>query len=181
MIAAVAAGVHFEDRLASAKKCGHMGGKVLVPPQESIQKLVAARLAADISGVPTVLIASTDANSASLLTGGVDLGMNGSLPASALRKDSSFTVAASKHQPREVWHTRLIRILCGARCRSRTSRKPASRRRHPQGIPGQVAGVRLLAFFQRTAKLNWAAIAKFRRELGPMGYKFRFVTLAGFH
>lgn len=182
MIEAGAGGVHFEDQLASAKKCGHLGGKVLVPAQEFVQKLVAARLAADICGVPTVLIARTDANSAKLLTTDSDirdveflsgertndgfLGYKGGLDAAIARG--------------LIYAPYVDMLWC------ETAEPDIDEaRRFAEGIHARFPG-KLLAYncspsFRWTRKLDAASIARFQRELGAMGYKFQFVTLAGFH
>jgi len=182
MIEAGAGGVHFEDQLASAKKCGHLGGKVLVPAQEFVQKLVAARLAADICGVPTVLIARTDANSAKLLTSDSDirdvefltgertndgfLGYKGGLDAAISRG--------------LIYAPYVDMLWC------ETSEPDIDEaRRFAEGIHAKFPD-KLLAYncspsFRWTRKLDTASIARFQRELGDMGYKFQFVTLAGFH
>ncbi|HKE31949.1 MAG TPA: isocitrate lyase, partial [Candidatus Angelobacter sp.] len=182
MIEAGAGGVHFEDQLASAKKCGHLGGKVLVPAQEFVQKLVAARLAADICGVPTVLIARTDANSAKLLTGDSDirdvefltgertndgfLGYKGGLDAAIARG--------------LIYAPYVDMLWC------ETSEPDIDEaRRFAEGIhakfPGKFLAYNCSPSFRWTRKLDTASIARFQRELGDMGYKFQFVTLAGFH
>ena len=182
MIAAGAAGVHFEDQLASAKKCGHMGGKVLVPIQEFIQKLVAARLAADTCGVPTVLIARTDANSAHLLTSGVDerdrpFITEGRTPEGFLAYRGGIEAAIS----RGLAYAPYADLLwCET---SEPDLREA--RRFADAIHAQFPG-KLLAYncspsFNWRGKLDEATIACFQRELGAMGYKFQFVTLAGFH
>ena len=182
MIEAGASGVHFEDQLASAKKCGHLGGKVLVPAKEFAQKLVAARLAADICGVPTVLIARTDANSAKLLTTDSDirdvefltgermndgfLGYKGGLDAAIARG--------------LIYAPYVDMLWC------ETSEPDIDEaRRFAESIHAKFPG-KLLAYncspsFRWTRKLDSASIARFQRELGAMGYKFQFVTLAGFH
>ena len=182
MIEAGAGGVHFEDQLASAKKCGHLGGKVLVPAQEFVQKLTAARLAADICGVPTVLVARTDANSAKLLTTDSDirdvefltgertndgfLGYKGGLEAAISRG--------------LIYAPYVDMLWC------ETSEPDIEEaRRFAEAIHARFPG-KLLAYncspsFRWTRKLDAASIARFQRELGAMGYKFQFVTLAGFH
>jgi isocitrate lyase len=182
MIEAGAAGVHFEDQLSSAKKCGHLGGKVLVPTSEAIQKLVAARLAADVMGVPTVLIARTDADSATLLTSDVD------------PRDREFITGERTSEG-------FFRVASGVK--SAISRglayapysdmlwcetsKPDLReaREFAEGIHAKFPG-KLLAY-NCSPSFNWKrhlddkTIAGFQRELGAMGYKFQFITLAGFH
>jgi isocitrate lyase len=182
MIDAGAAGVHFEDQLASAKKCGHMGGKVLVPTCEFEQKLVAARLAADVLGVPTLLIARTDANSAKLITSDVD------------ERDHPFLVrertAEGFYRLKGGIETAIARGLAFAPyadllwCET-AHPDMAEARRFAEAIHAELPG-KLLAYncspsFNWKAQLDPAAIARFQRELGAMGYKFQFVTLAGFH
>lgn len=182
MIAAGAAGVHFEDQLASAKKCGHMGGKVLVPAQEFIQKLVAARLAADVSGVPTVLVARTDANSARLLTSSADhrdqpFIMDGRTPEGFLAFRGGLEAAIA----RGLAYAPYADLLW-----CETSEPDIDEaRRFAEGVHDQFPG-KLLAYncspsFNWKGKLDSTTIAKFQRELAAMGYKFQFVTLAGFH
>ena len=182
MIEAGASGVHFEDQLSSAKKCGHMGGKVLVPTREFIQKLVAARLAADVMGVPAVLIARTDANGADLLTSDVDpydqpfctgertvegfYRINSGLD-SAIARGLAYAPYADV-----VW------------CET-AHPDMAEARRFAEAIHARFPG-KLLAYncspsFNWKRNLSEADIAKFQRELGRMGYAFQFVTLAGFH
>jgi isocitrate lyase len=183
MIEAGAAGVHFEDQLSSAKKCGHMGGKVLVPTAEAIQKLVAARLAADVCGVPTILIARTDANGAKLLTSDCD------------ERDREFLTG----EPRTVegfcriksgLETAIARGLAYAPyadmiwCEtSEPSIEEA--RRFADAIhakfPGKMLAYNCSPSFNWKKKLDDATIARFQKELGAMGYKFQFITLAGFH
>ena len=182
MIAAGAAGVHFEDQLASAKKCGHMGGKVLVPAQEFVQKLIAARLAADITGVPTVLIARTDANSAKLLTSAVDprdepfltsqrtpegfLGFRGGIEA-AIARGLSYAPYADL-----LW--------CETSEPDIDEAREFAEAVHEQ-FPDKMLAYNCSPSFNWKGKLDSATIARFQRELGAMGYKFQFVTLAGFH
>ncbi len=182
MIEAGAAGVHFEDQLSSAKKCGHLGGKVLVPAHEFVQKLVAARLAADILGVPTMLIARTDANGARLLTADSDmrdvefltgertndgfLGYKGGLEAAISRG--------------LIYAPYVDMLWCET---SEPNLEEA--RRFAEGIhakfPGKMLAYNCSPSFHWKRKLDNATIAKFQRELAAMGYKFQFVTLAGFH
>ena len=182
MIEAGAAGVHFEDQLASVKKCGHMGGKVLVPTQEAVQKLIAARLAADIMGVPTVLLARTDAEAADIVTSDID--ENDKPFLTGERTSEGF------YKTRKGFDQALARGIAYAEyadmvwCETGTpdlafARKFAEgiRRKHPD---------KMLAYncspsFNWKRNLDDATIAKFQRELGAMGYKFQFITLAGFH
>ena len=182
MIEAGAAGVHFEDQLSSAKKCGHMGGKVLVPTQEAIQKLVAARLAADVMDVPTVLIARTDANSATLLTSDID------------ERDRPFIIGDRTVEG--FFHVRsgldqaIARGLAYAPYADMLWCETAhpdleEARRFAEAIhrefPGKLLAYNCSPSFNWKRHLDDATIAKFQRELGAMGYKFQFVTLAGFH
>ena len=182
MIEAGAAGVHFEDQLASVKKCGHMGGKVLVPTQEAVQKLNAARLAADVEGVPTVIMARTDAEAANLVTSDADENdkpfLTGERTAEGFfRVRNGFDQAVSRglaYAPYAdlVWCETGTPDLGFARRFAE-----AIRRVHPD---------KMLAYncspsFNWKRNLDDASIAKFQRELGAMGYKFQFITLAGFH
>jgi isocitrate lyase len=182
MIEAGAAGVHLEDQLASEKKCGHMGGKVLVPTRTAITHLTAGRLAADVSGVPTIIIARTDAGGAALLTSDVD------------ERDHEFI--SGKRTIEGFYHVRtgieqaISRGLSYAPYADMIwfeTSKPdlAEAKQFAEAIHGQFPG-KLLAYncspsFNWRAKLDEETIAKFQRELGAMGYKFQFVTLAGFH
>jgi isocitrate lyase len=182
MIEAGAAGVHFEDQLASVKKCGHMGGKVLVPTQEAVQKLIAARLAADVAGVPTVLLARTDAEAANLVTSDIDANdkpfLTGERTAEGFfRVKNGIEQAISRglayaEYADMVWCETGTPDLAFARRFAE-----AIRARYPD---------RMLAYncspsFNWKRNLDDATIAKFQRELGAMGYKFQFITLAGFH
>ncbi|MGD2130842.1 MAG: isocitrate lyase [Lysobacterales bacterium] len=182
MIEAGAAGVHFEDQLASAKKCGHMGGKVLVPTQEAVQKLVAARLATDIMGVPTVVLARTDANAAGLITSDVD-------PYDAPFMTGDRTVEGF-HVTRPGIDQAIARGLAYAPhadllwCETahpdlEEARKFAEAVR--KEYPDQLLAYNCSPSFNWKKNLDDSTIAKFQRELGAMGYKFQFITLAGFH
>jgi isocitrate lyase len=184
MIDAGAAGVHFEDQLSSAKKCGHMGGKVLVPTQEAINKLTAARLAADVCNVPTVLVARTDAEGATLLTSDVDERDRPFIDAVKGRtSEGFFTVKAGLKQAiarGRAYAPYADLVWC-------ETAKPdlEEAREFAEGIHAQFPG-KLLAYncspsFNWKRKLDDAQIAKFQRELGAMGYRFQFITLAGFH
>lgn len=182
MIEAGAAGVHFEDQLASAKKCGHLGGKVLVPTGEFIQKLIAARLAADIMGVPAVLIARTDADSASLVTSDID------------QRDHPFLTGERTsegfYRVRGGIDAAIARGLAYAPhadmlwCETSTPNLDEARRFaasiHAR-YPDKLLAYNCSPSFNWKLKLDTATIAKFQRELAVMGYKFQFVTLAGFH
>jgi isocitrate/methylisocitrate lyase len=182
MIEAGAAGVHFEDQLASAKKCGHMGGKVLVPAQEFIQKLIAARLAADVLGVDTILIARTDADGAGLLTSDVDERDHAFLTGSRTA-EGFFTVKPGLDQAiaRALAYAPYADIVwCET---SEPNLEDASRFAHAihEQYPGKLLAYNCSPSFNWKKKLDDAAIAKFQKELALMGYKFQFITLAGFH
>jgi isocitrate lyase len=182
MIDGGAAGVHFEDQLSSAKKCGHMGGKVLVPTQEFVTKLVAARMAADVCNAPTVLVARTDADSAGLLTSDVD------------QRDRPFLTGERTEEG-------FFRIHGGVECAiarglayapycdmiwCETSHPDLGEaRQFAEGIhcvyPGKLLAYNCSPSFNWRLNIDDATIARFQRELGAMGYKYQFVTLAGFH
>jgi isocitrate lyase len=183
MIEAGAAGVHFEDQLSSAKKCGHMGGKVLVPTQEAVNKLVAARLAADLCDVPTVLIARTDAESATLITSDVDERDRPFISSKERTVEGFFDVRAGLDSAvaRGLAYAPYADLLW---CETGVP-DVAEARHFAEGIHRQFPG-KLLAYncspsFNWRKKLSDAQIANFQRELGAIGYKFQFVTLAGFH
>lgn len=182
MIAAGASGVHFEDQLASAKKCGHMGGKVLVPATMFIQKLVAARLAADVVGVPTLLIARTDANSARLVTSGVDSHdepfLTGDRTPDGFRGYRGGLDAAIA---RGLLYAPYADLLwCETSEPSIDEARRFAEAIHAE-FPGKLLAYNCSPSFNWRAKLDESTIARFQRELGSMGYKFQFVTLAGFH
>ena len=183
-IEAGAAAVHFEDQLASEKKCGHMGGKVLIPTKQHVRTLTAARLAADVMGVPTLVVARTDAESAKLITSDVD------------ERDADFITG---ERTSEGFY-RLKSGLAFERCLARgveyashadliwmeTSTPNLEQARlFAEAIrdryPGKMLAYNCSPSFNWSANLNQEEIAKFQRELGAMGYKFQFVTLAGFH
>jgi isocitrate lyase len=182
MIRAGAGGAHFEDQLASVKKCGHMGGKVLVPSQEAVQKLIAARLAADVMGVPTIILARTDAEAADLLTSDVDT------------NDKPFLTGERTYEgfykTRNGLEQAISRGLAYAPyadmvwCETGTPDLGFARR-FAEAIRNKFPG-KLLAYncspsFNWKKNLDDATIAKFQRELGAMGYKYQFITLAGIH
>jgi isocitrate lyase len=183
MIEAGAAGVHFEDQLSSAKKCGHLGGKVLVPTIEAVQKLIAARLAADTMGVPTLLMARTDADSASLLTSDIDPRDQEFILSSERTPEGFYRVRSGVEAAiaRGIAYAPYVDMLW---CETA---KPdlAEAREFAEGIHARYPG-KLLAY-NCSPSFNWkkhlddSTIARFQRELGAMGYKFQFVTLAGFH
>ncbi len=184
MIDAGAAGVHFEDQLSSAKKCGHMGGKVLVPTQEAVAKLVAARLAADVCNVPTILVARTDAEGATLLTSDVDERDRPFVDAVRGRtSEGFFTVKAGLPAAiaRGCAYAPYVDLVW---CETA---KPdlEEAREFAEGVHARFPG-KLLAYncspsFNWRKKLDDGQIARFQRELAAMGYRFQFITLAGFH
>jgi len=182
MIEAGAAGVHFEDQLSSEKKCGHLGGKVLIPTGAFIRTLIAARLAADVLAVPTIIVARTDADSANLLTSDVD------------ERDREFLTG--ERTPEGFYRIRgglacaIARALAYAPyadllwCETSTPDLREAREFaeavHAR-FPGKMLAYNCSPSFNWKAKLDPQTIAKFQRELASMGYKFQFVTLAGFH
>jgi len=182
MIEAGAAGVHFEDQLASVKKCGHMGGKVLVPTRDAVSKLTAARLAADVMGVPTLVIARTDAEAADLVTSDVDEndkpfltgertveGFYRTRPGldQAVARGLAYSEVADM-----VWCETGKPDLAYAKAFAEAIHKK---------FPGKLLAYNCSPSFNWKKNLDDATIAKFQRELGAMGYKFQFITLAGFH
>jgi isocitrate lyase len=182
MIEAGAAGVHFEDQLSSEKKCGHLGGKVLLPTQTAVRNLIAARLAADVMGVPTVLIARTDANAADLITSDID------------ENDAPFITG--ERTPEGFFRTRagldqaISRGLAYAPyadliwCETSEPNLEEARRFAEaihEKFPGKLLAYNCSPSFNWKKKLDDETIANFQQELGKMGYKFQFVTLAGFH
>ncbi|TLZ75956.1 MAG: isocitrate lyase, partial [Methanobacteriota archaeon] len=182
LIEAGAAGVHLEDQLAAAKKCGHLGGKVVVPTGEFIQKLVAARFAADVLGVPTLIVARTDANSARLVTSDADptdrpfltgerilegfFRMEGGLPA-AIARGLAYAPYADllwcETSGPDLQEARAFADAIHAR------------------FPGKLLAYNCSSSFNWRKKLDPAGIARFQHDLARMGYRFQFVTLAGFH
>lgn len=181
-IQAGAAGVHFEDQLAAEKKCGHMGGKVLVPTSQHIRTLSAARLAADVMGVPTIIVARTDANAATLLTSDVD------------PRDQEFTTG--ERTPEGFFHVRnglesaIARGLAYAPYADliwcETARPDLEEAREFAEVihakfPGKLLAYNCSPSFNWSAHLDEDTIAQFQKELGAMGYRFQFITLAGFH
>ena len=182
MIEAGASGVHFEDQLAAVKKCGHMGGKVLVPSREAVAKLVAARLAADVMGVPTVLLARTDAEAADLVTSDVDDNdkpfITGERTVEGFFKTRNGLEQSISRGLAYAPYADLIWCETG---------KPDLEfaKKFAEAIQKQFPG-KMLAYncspsFNWKRNLDESTIAKFQRELGAMGYKFQFITLAGFH
>lgn len=182
MIEAGAAGVHFEDQLASVKKCGHMGGKVLVPTREAVEKLVAARLAADVMGVPTLIVARTDAEAADLLTSDVDDNdkpfITGERTVEGFFKTRNGLDQAISRGLAYAPYADLVWCETG---------KPDLEfaRKFAEAIhakyPGKMLAYNCSPSFNWKKNLDDATIASFQRELAAMGYKFQFITLAGFH
>jgi len=182
MIEAGAACVHFEDQLSSAKKCGHLGGKVLVPTSEAIQKLIAARLATDVMGIPTLIMARTDADSAQLLTSDIDA------------RDREFLTGNRTQEGfycvRGGMEAAIARAICYAPYADllwcETSHPNLEQARwfanavHAK-FPGKLLAYNCSPSFNWKRKLDDATIARFQTELAAMGYKFQFITLAGFH
>ncbi len=182
MIDAGAAGVHFEDQLSSAKKCGHMGGKVLVPTSEAVNKLVAARLATDVSGVPTLVVARTDADAANLLTSDVDE-RDRPFVTGERTAEGFFRVNAGLDQAiaRGLAYAPFADLLW---CETSVPDLDQARRfadaihKH---FPDQMLAYNCSPSFNWRRHLDDATIAKFQKELAAMGYRFQFITLAGFH
>ena len=182
MIEAGAAGVHLEDQLASEKKCGHMGGKVLIPTRQAIAHLVAARLAADVCGVPTLVIARTDANAAALLTNDID------------ERDAAFLTGERTAEGFYVTRAGIDQAIARALsyapyadmiwCETSEPNMDEARRFaaavHAR-FPGKLLAYNCSPSFNWKKKLAAGDIARFQQELGALGYKFQFVTLAGFH
>jgi isocitrate lyase len=182
MIDAGASGVHFEDQLSSAKKCGHLGGKVLVPTQEAIQKLVAARLAADVCGVPTLIFARTDADAANLLTSDID------------DRDKPFCTGERTIEGFHVVRNGIEQAISRGLAYAPYADLVWCETSHPdleearifaeairEKYPNKLLAYNCSPSFNWKKKLDDETIAKFQKELGKMGYKFQFITLAGFH
>ena len=182
MIEAGAAGVHFEDQLASVKKCGHMGGKVLVPTQEAVQKLIAARLAADVMGVPTILVARTDAEAADLITSDIDDNdkefCTGERTIEGFYKTKPGIDQAISRGLAYAPYADLVWCETG-KPDLEFARKFAAAI-HAK-FPGKLLAYNCSPSFNWKKNLDDATIATFQKELGAMGYKFQFITLAGFH
>lgn len=182
MIEAGAAGVHFEDQLASEKKCGHLGGKVLLPTQNAVKNLVSARLAADVMGVPTIIIARTDADAADLITSDID------------ERDHQFITG--ERTPEGFYRTKpgIDQAIARGLAYAPYADLIWCETSHPnleeaqqfadaihEKFPGKMLAYNCSPSFNWAAKLDEETIAKYQVELGKMGYKFQFVTLAGFH
>lgn len=182
MIESGAAGVHFEDQLSSAKKCGHLGGKVLVPTQEAVNKLVAARLAADVCGVPTIVVARTDADAADLLTSDIDE-RDRKFVTGKRTTEGFFEVKNGVEQgiDRGLSYAPYADLIW-----METSNPDLDyARKFAEGIhakfPGKMLAYNCSPSFNWAAKLSVPEMETFREELAKMGYKFQFITLAGFH
>src|SRR6266700_3074839 len=182
MIEAGAAGVHFEDQLASEKKCGHMGGKVLVPTRTAIKHLIAARLAADVCDVPMILIARTDANAAALLTNDVDE-RDGEFVTGERTPEGFFRVRAGLDQAiaRALSYAPFADMIWCETSEPNFGEAKRFAESVKAKFPNKLLAYNCSPSFNWKKKLDDATIEKFQRELGAMGYKFQFVTLAGFH
>jgi isocitrate lyase len=183
-IEAGAAGVHFEDQLASEKKCGHLGGKVLIPTAAHVRNLIAARLAADVCGTPTIVMARTDAESAQLITSDIDQCdrefITGERTAEGFYRLKSGTglahcisrgLAFAPYADLLWWETSTPNLQQARKFAEAVHRQ----------YPGKLLAYNCSPSFNWRANLDQATIERFQRELGAMGYKFLFVTLAGFH
>ena len=182
MIEAGAAGVHFEDQLSSEKKCGHMGGKVLVPTAQHIRTLKAARLAADVAGVPTLVVARTDALGATLLTSDIDPADRAFLTGERTA-EGFFSVRAGIEAPiaRAIAYAPYADVLW---CETSTPDLDEARRFAEAVLdahPGKLLAYNCSPSFNWRRHLDESTIARFQKELGAMGYRFQFITLAGFH
>ena len=182
MIAAGASGVHFEDQLAAVKKCGHMGGKVLVPTREAVDKLIAARLASDILGVPTILLARTDAEAADLVTSDIDATdkpfLTGERTVEGFYRTRNGLDQAVSRGLAYAPYADLI--WCETGKPDLEFAKAFADAIHAK-FPGKLLAYNCSPSFNWKKNLDDATVAKFQRELGAMGYKFQFITLAGFH
>jgi isocitrate lyase len=182
MITAGAAGVHFEDQLSSVKKCGHLGGKVLVPTSEFITKLTAARLAADVAGVETILIARTDANSAGLLTSDID--EQDRRWCTGERSPEGFFVIKDGVEAaiaRARAYAPYADMLWFETAKPDTAEAKQFAEAIHKEFPGKLLAYNCSPSFNWKRHLSEAQLASFQKELGAMGYKFQFVTLSGFH
>nr|WP_263323749.1 isocitrate lyase [Neobacillus sp. Marseille-Q6967] len=182
MIEAGAAGVHFEDQLSSEKKCGHLGGKVLLPTQTAVRNLIAARLAADVMGVPTILVARTDANAADLITSDID--MNDAPFITGERTTEGFyrtKAGIDQAIARGLAYAPYADLIwCETSEPNLEEARQFAEAIHEK-FPGKLLAYNCSPSFNWKKKLDQETIAKFQQELGKMGYKFQFVTLAGFH
>jgi isocitrate lyase len=182
MIDAGAAGVHFEDQLASVKKCGHMGGKVLVPTRDAVSKLTAARLAADVMGVPTLVIARTDAEAADLVTSDIDENDQPFLTGERTIEGFYRTrPGLDQAVARGLAYSEVADMVWCETGKPDLAYAKAFAEAIHRKFPGKLLAYNCSPSFNWKKNLDDATIAKFQRELGAMGYKFQFITLAGFH
>ncbi len=183
MIEAGAAGVHFEDQLSSAKKCGHMGGKVLIPSKEAVQKLISARLAADIMDVPTILIARTDARGANLLTSDIDDNDKPFIASDERTEEGFYRVNEGIEQgiSRGLAYAPYADLLWMETSTPDISEAKQFADAIHEKFPGKYLAYNCSPSFHWKKHLSPTEIASFQKELGEMGYKFQFITLAGFH
>jgi isocitrate lyase len=182
MIEAGASGVHFEDQLSSAKKCGHLGGKVLVPTQEAINKLIAARLAADVCGVSTVLIARTDADAANLLTSDIDP-RDQPFVTGERSSEGFFYVKNGIDQAisRGLSYAPYADLIWMETSKPDLEEAHAFAKAIHQVFPGKLLAYNCSPSFNWASRLSQSEMQSFREDLAAMGYKFQFITLAGFH
>ena len=182
MIEAGAAGVHFEDQLSSEKKCGHMGGKVLLPTAQGIRNLISARLAADVMGVPTVLVARTDANGANLITSDIDP-VDHEFMTGERTLEGFFRVRAGLDQAisRGLSYAPYADVVWCETSEPNIEEARAFAEAIHAEYPGKLLAYNCSPSFNWEVKLSQEEIATFQEQLGEMGYKFQFVTLAGFH
>lgn len=182
MIEAGASGVHFEDQLSSEKKCGHLGGKVLLPTQTAVRNLIAARLAADVMGVPSVLVARTDANAADLITSDIDMNDAPFITGERTTEGFFHTIAGIDQAiSRGLAYAPYADLIW---CETSEPNVEEARRFAEaihEKFPGKLLAYNCSPSFNWKKKLDEETIAMFQQELGEMGYKFQFVTLAGFH
>ncbi|MFB4214017.1 isocitrate lyase [Shouchella sp. JSM 1781072] len=183
MIEAGAAGVHFEDQLASEKKCGHLGGKVLIPTRTAVQNLIAARLAADVLGVPTLIIARTDANAADLLTSDIDPYDHHFIASHNRTEEGFFRTNAGLDQAiaRGLAYAPYADLIWCETSEPNLEEAQAFADAIHEKFPGKLLAYNCSPSFNWKAKLSDDEIETFQERLGEMGYKFQFVTLAGFH
>ncbi|MCA8908934.1 MAG: isocitrate lyase [Rhodospirillaceae bacterium] len=185
MIEAGAAGVHFEDQLASEKKCGHLGGKVLVPMRTFIRTLNAARLAADVMDVPTVLVARTDAESAKLITSDVDERDHPFIDRTSRTEEGFHLIKPENRLEYCIERGKAFAPYADLLWMETSTPDLEAARTFIEGVrkefPDQMCAYNCSPSFNWKAKLDDATIAKFQRELGAMGFKYQFITLAGFH
>jgi len=182
MIEAGAAGVHFEDQLASEKKCGHMGGKVLIPTSQAVRNLVSARLAADVMGVPTVIIARTDADAASLITSDVDPSDHEFLTGERTM-EGFYGVNAGIDQAisRGLSYAPYADVVWCETSEPNLEQAQRFAEAIHEKFPGKLLAYNCSPSFNWKKKLSEEEISRFQEEIGAMGYRFQFVTLAGFH